>query len=275
MNTLFRKPLRKAVAAFTLSLACIGAAGAQETSGSDAGALTDEQWQQRLEEGLIKLLEEKPELVRQALERDEKRKEAQKRERASRMLAERRDQVESVPDAFVAGNPEGDVTIVEFFDYNCPYCERAFSSIMAVIESDPNVRFILREFPILSTDSQDAARVAVAVAQIQPDLYFTFHQALYAYEGKVNLAISKEVAIALGVDKDRLDEELADANIPALIQENYTLAGLLDVSGTPAFTIGEELFRGYLTAQQIKGIVNDMRACGKTKCADQTTSISQ
>ena len=144
----------------------------------------------------------------------------------------------------VLGNPEGAVTMVEFFDYNCGYCKRALTDMTALLAANPDLRVVLKEFPILSEGSAEAARISVAVKDIAPDRYLDFHQALLSSPGAADAAKALEVAGDLGLDAEALKEAAAAESVEQNLQEVHELAGLLGISGTPSYVIGTELVPG-------------------------------
>lgn len=175
------------------------------------------------------------------------------------------DDLYNAPGQVVLGNPDGDVTLIELFDYNCGYCRQALPDLAKLVAEDPNLRIILKEFPILSQGSVDAARVAIQVAQSDAD-YWAFHQALFTARGQ----ITKEAALAAagGVGLNPLTLELG-MNTPAVtaeLERSYNIAQRLDISGTPTFIIGDEVIPGAVGADQLRLRIDNMRACGATAC---------
>lgn len=161
----------------------------------------------------------------------------------------------------VTGNPDGDVTIVEFVDYRCGYCRRAFPEVQELIESDGNIRLILKEFPILGADSVLAARFAIS-AQIAfgEEAYGKLHDAMMTMRG--NVSETALVALADGLELDGA-AILAAMDTPAVDQAigaNHQLAALLKVTGTPGYVIGDQVLRGYLPLDGMRGVVAEVRA---------------
>jgi protein-disulfide isomerase len=155
------------------------------------------------------------------------------------------------------GNPKGDVTIVEFFDYNCGYCKRALQEVQNVLETDKNVRVVFKEMPILSAGSRTAAQWALA-AQRQGK-YFEFHQKLMA--GNPNSVDSlKQMAKDLGMNVEKMEKDAADPAIAAIIDQNLQVAQDLGIRGTPAFVINDQLVGGYIELDQMKQIIAQARA---------------
>lgn len=160
----------------------------------------------------------------------------------------------------VAGNPNGDVTVVEFFDYNCGYCKRSLTTVQQVIAKDKNIRFVFKEFPILSESSEMMARAAIAVNRIAPEKYFDFHSALMKVSGKKDEAAVLAMVTELGLDADKVKEEMKSQAVSDLIARDRKLAQDIGIRGTPAFVVGEELAPGALQPDQLLEMVQRARA---------------
>ncbi len=207
-----------------------------------------------------------PELLREMADRlklkDEARAEASRSEVFKTAAAEIYDSEHQV----VVGNPKGDVTVVEFFDYNCGYCKQALKDTEALLKADPNVRIVFKEFPVLSQDSVDAARVAVAVAAQAPDKYLDFHRQLLAAR-KADGAGAIEIARGLGLDVERLSRDLTDPKTEETLQAVHELAQRLGINGTPTYVVGEYVLPGAVGVDTLKEAVGNMRKCGKAVCS--------
>ena len=165
----------------------------------------------------------------------------------------------------IAGNPKGDVTVIEFFDYNCGYCKKAFPDLAAVVQQDKNVKIILKEFPILSKGSEEAAKVALA-ARMQGK-YWEFHRALLEAPGQANEAAALKVAEKVGLDLARLKKDMASAEVKKEIDDTRKLAQKMGIQGTPHFLVGDRVIPGApedLT-NRIVGLVEDIRKSGGCK----------
>jgi protein-disulfide isomerase len=149
-----------------------------------------------------------------------------------------------------AGNPDGDVTVVEFFDYNCGYCKRALSDIMTIIGEDPNVRVVFIELPILGPGSTEAAKWAKA--SMAQGRYLEYHVALMEHRGRLNEAQLEMIAKKVGLDVDKLKEDKEADYVANQLDENIAMARTLGITGTPAFVIGEDLARGYVGLEALK-----------------------
>lgn len=159
------------------------------------------------------------------------------------------------------GNPEGDVTIVEFFDYNCGYCKSVFSTVEQLLEEDKNVKIIFKEFPILSPSSELAAKWALAADN--QGKYFEFHKALMEHRGKIDDAVLEGIAEKLELDIAQMKEDIAGTDIILNIERNRSLANTLAISGTPAFIVGDEIVPGAVSASRLKDIIAEKRAAAK------------
>ncbi len=177
--------------------------------------------------------------VQQALESKMAREEA---ERTKALVMENAKEIYRHPDAPVAGNPDGDITVVEFFDYNCGYCKRGFSNILKLIESDPKVRLVLKELPILSKDSEEAAKIALA-AKLQGK-YWPLHRALIESKSRVTEASALEAAAKLGLDIPKLKADKDGPQVKAELARVEELAKKMGINGTPHFLVGSEAIGG-------------------------------
>ncbi len=163
-------------------------------------------------------------------------------ERTKQLVAENAKELYRHQDAPVAGNPNGDITVVEFFDYNCGYCKRGFHNILELIEKDKNVRVVFKELPILSKDSEDAARIALA-ARAQGK-YWELHRALIESKGRVTEAFALETAGKLGLDVEKLKADKDSEAVKAELARVEALARKMNISGTPHFLVGDEAIGG-------------------------------
>jgi len=190
---------------------------------------------------------------------------AEERSQARTAISALDDKLFNDPGQVVLGNPEGDVTLVEFFDYNCGYCRKALPDLAALIAEDPGLRVVLKEFPILSNESIDAARVAVLVAEADVD-YWNFHEALFSARGQVNKAVALAAAADLGLNPVALELELSSENVARTIQTSYELARALNITGTPTYILGTDVIPGAIGADELRRRIANMRACGETEC---------
>jgi len=164
------------------------------------------------------------------------------------------------PNSPVGGNPKGDVTLVEFFDYRCPYCKQVEPDLEALIKEDPKLRIVYKEFPILGPESVLATRVALAALKQGADKYTRFHTAMMNTKGQITEAVIMKVAADSGLDMNRIKTDTKSAQIDAAIKRNYDLAEALDIKGTPAIIVGETLTPGAIDLDGMRKLVADARA---------------
>lgn len=174
------------------------------------------------------------------------------------VIASHRKAIFDDPSSFVAGNPKGDVTIVEFFDYNCGFCKRAFGPLINTVNRDGNIRLILKELPILGPSSDIAAHATLAAKK--QNKYFEMHKALFRHEGPLDEDEIMSVAKSVGIDTGKLRRDMADKEIEKIIARNKELAAALDISGTPSFIIGDKAYPGALNAEKFEEAVKAARA---------------
>jgi len=188
-------------------------------------------------------------------------------EKLKRAIVENKQTLFNSPRQVTLGNPNGDVTMVEFFDYNCGYCKRALDDMMTLIKADPNLRVVLKEMPVLSQGSMDAAQVAVAVAMQDKSgkRYLDFHQKLLSGRGQVDKARALAVAKEVGADMVRIEKDMNGAEVKAALQESFALAEALGFQGTPSYVVGNEAVVGAVGVKELQAKINNAR-CGKATC---------
>jgi len=166
----------------------------------------------------------------------------------------------------VVGNPEGKTTIVEFYDYNCGYCKRANTDMIALTAADPDLRFVLKEFPILGPDSQKAHVVSMAFRKLAPEKFGDFHNQLLEGKGRATEATAIKIAVALGVEEAALREEMKNPAIAEEFSKTYDLANKLSITGTPSYVVGNEVVYGALGQDVLAERIAAARACADTTC---------
>ncbi len=164
------------------------------------------------------------------------------------------------PTSPVTGNPLGDVTIVEFFDYNCPYCRAALPLLAEAMAADPGIRLVHKEWPILGAGSEFAA--LAALASVRQGQYPAFHQAMMGYSGAINETSTLEIARTLSLDLDQLRRDMEDAALRTEIERNFVLSGALRITGTPSFVVGDEIIRGLVDLEALQLAIARARAAG-------------
>ena len=205
---------------------------------------------------------ENPEIIVEAMQVLEQREQNAQADADKRLVSSLREPLENDGFSHIGGNLEGDVTVIEFVDYRCPYCKRAHDSVKALMASDPNVRLIIKEFPILGPESTFASRAAMAVLNQGGDLYETFNDAMMRHQGDLSQQMVMQLAESVGADMPRLAQDVQDPEIAANIRETYALARRLDISGTPAFIIGDQIIRGFVPYDTLRELVEDAREAG-------------
>ncbi len=224
-----------------------------------AGEPFDAAEETRIRELVRETLRENPEIVLEALQILRERQRRAEAEARRQAVVDQRERLLADPDSPVGGNPKGDVTIVEFFDYRCPYCRAAFPMVRELLERDGNVRFVYKEWPILGPDSDFAARIALAVHRTAPDRYEAFHARMYESE-RVDRETVLAVVAELGLDPVEIERRaLEDPAIEAEIREVAELADSLGISGTPAFVVGDHLIPGLPEAGMLERLVETVR----------------
>ena len=185
-----------------------------------------------------------PEIIEEALIALEDKKREAEKAKQSQAIADLGETIFNSENQAVIGNPNGSVTMVEFFDYNCGYCKRAYSDMQALVEANPDLRVVMKEFPILSEGSLEAARMSVAVSKLAPEKYADFHRDLLVGNGAANHEKAVSVAENLGLDVKALEAEAAKEDVLKNFTEVRMLAQALGISGTPSYVIGDEAIFG-------------------------------
>jgi protein-disulfide isomerase len=195
-----------------------------------------------------------PEVIQEAVAELQKRQQSAEADQHRRAVKENAATIFSSPRQVVLGNRQGDVTMVEFFDYNCGYCKHALGDMISLLQTDPRLKVVLKEFPVLGDASVEAAKVAVAV-RMQDETgakYLEFHQRLLGGRGQADRARALAVANELGFDMARLDRDMASPEVKATIDENLKLADALGVNGTPSYVVGDQVVIGAVGLDALK-----------------------
>jgi protein-disulfide isomerase len=187
-----------------------------------------------------------PEVLQEAMAELEKRQAVAEAEKARSAVKNHSEAIFNSPRQVTLGNPQGDVTFVEFFDYNCGYCKRALDDMNALMAKDPKLKVVLKEFPVLGPGSTEAAKVAVAVRMQDKTgkKYLEFHQKLLTGRGQADRARALAVAKEVGLDMARLEKDLKSEEIDATLAESMKLAEALGLNGTPSYVIGNDVVVG-------------------------------
>ncbi|MEM0908302.1 MAG: DsbA family protein [Pseudomonadota bacterium] len=206
-----------------------------------------------------------PEVLEEAFALLQERRQAE--EAAARMasLEVYRDALVASPLDPVMGNPDGDVTLVEFFDYNCGFCRRAMDDLERLVEGDPNLRVVLKEFPVLGQQSMEAAAVSISVNRLHPEAYGEFHERLMRLEGAANGETALDLAADMELPRDAIEESMRSDHVRDVVQQSYEVAQALGLSGTPSYVVGDAIEFGAVGYDQLKERINQAR-CGATEC---------
>jgi protein-disulfide isomerase len=208
-----------------------------------------------------------PELLEEVSAELSKRQSAAEAVKHETAVSQNAQAIFSSPRGVTIGNKDGDVTFVEFFDYNCGYCKRAMTDMLELMKSDPKLKVVLKEFPVLGPGSVEAAQVAVAVRMQDPTgkKYLDFHQKLLGGRGQADKARAMAAAKESGVDMARLEKDLASPEVRATLEENYKLAEAMGMNGTPSYVIGKQVVIGAVGVDNLREKIGVAR-CGKATC---------
>ena len=207
-----------------------------------------------------------PEIFLEAQTALEAKMEKEQSEKLKVAIAENAREIYRDPKADTAGNPNGDITVVEFFDYNCGYCKRGLQDLIKLVEGDPNVRVVFKELPILSKGSEEASRVAIAAGR--QGKYWDVHKAMLETKGQMNEANALAIATKLGLDIEKLKKDMASPEVEEEIKKSEALAKKMGVNGTPHFLVGDRAIPGAPEDlhDQLANHVKDLRKSGCSYC---------
>jgi protein-disulfide isomerase len=246
------RPLAAALFAILVALPAATSARAQSFNGN-----------QRTEiEGIIReYLLSHPELMQDVMSELDKRQATADAEKHRTAVSENSATIFTSPRQITLGNPQGDVTLVEFFDYNCGFCKRALPDTLALLKNDPKLKIVLKEFPILGPGSAEAARVAVAVRMQDPggQKYLAFHQELLGGPGPASKDKALAAAKDQGLDMARLTQDMMSDEVNATLAENLKLANALGVTGTPSYIVGKNVVIGAVGVASLTGQIDAAR----------------
>ena len=208
-----------------------------------------------------------PEVLQEAMAELEKRQTAAEAEKHKTAVKVHAQNLFNSPRQVVLGNPNGDVTFVEFFDYNCGYCKRAMLDMLTLLKDDPKLKVVLKEFPVLGPGSVEAAQIATAVRMQDKSgkKYLDFHQKLLTGRGQANKTTALAAAKEAGLNVAQIEKDLASPEIKTSLQEAFKLAESLGLNGTPSYVIGSEVVIGAVGLAALREKINSAR-CGKASC---------
>ncbi|TYC58555.1 DsbA family protein [Rhodobacterales bacterium] len=242
------------------------AAGALVMSVSGGTAAAQDIDRSEIEKIVREYIVQNPEIIAEALTELDRREKAAEEAARRQTLAESADVLFNSSRQVVLGNPEGSVTLVEFFDYNCGYCKRAHGDMVKLIEENPDLKVVLKEFPVLGQGSVEAAQVAVAVNSVAPEKYGEFHEALLLSRGQANRASAIRAATDIGLDEDELEAAMKTDEAGQTIEEVYSLANRLGLTGTPSYVVGNDVVMGAVGYDELRAKLDAMQNCGETTC---------
>lgn len=237
---------RRAIVLVTATFLALPAAAPAQTFSPD---------QRQQIEGIIKdYLVAHPEVVQEVLTAVDKHQKEAEAQQARATITANKATLFNSPHQVVLGNPQGKVRMVEFFDYNCAFCKQALPDMIKLIQNDHDLRFVLKEFPVLGEGSVEAARVAVAARMQDPTgaKYLVFHQKLLGGRGVADKARALAVAKEVGFDMARIEKDMASDEVKTTIAEDMKLADVLGVNGTPSYVVGDELVVGAVGFDELK-----------------------
>ena len=248
--------MRTILIAIALFLAAIGGyafkefAAARNAAEAPAAPSLDQQ--------ISQYLKNHPDEVMAALQKAQANEKRRQLAASQQALELRQDQIFNNPADPVLGNHQGDVTVVEFFDYRCPYCKRVSDSLVELLKDDPNIRLVFKELPILGPDSVIAAKIALAAHR--QGKYEQVHAAFMAHKGSFEEAALLDLAASRGADRAKLAADMQDPAIQGQLQANDSLAATLGITGTPGFLFGKQLVPGAVSLDDMKKLVSAARA---------------
>jgi len=250
---MLREPMRKILSVLVLGI-CLGLAA--QTPMADAEPVE----RSKIETIVREYLLENPEVIEKALEELQRRTHAKQEKARSAALAAEKDALLRSENDIVLGNASGDVTLIEFFDFNCGYCKRAAPDVVALVAADPKLRVVLKDFPILGPGSVEASKVALAVKQLKgSEAAGEFHKRLIVLPEQVDGARALQLVQELGWDRKAIEAEAASQRIEAIISATMDLAQRLGMTGTPAFIVGDQVIEGAVGQGPLKDAIQAAR----------------
>ena len=251
----FQRVTRIALAHFVVAACALFAV----TASAQVSAFNQPQ-EDRIKELVREYILENPEIIAEAITLLQANQESVKLERQQQNLAQLKPELINPPENTVIGNPDGSVTVVEFFDYNCGYCKSMFETVLDSMQDNEDIRLVLIEFPILGPNSVIASKAALASRE--QDLYGPFHQAMMSHRGSLNETTIMTLARGVGLDVSQLQKDMKDPSLDEIIDKNRAIAQQLEISGTPAFIVGSALIPGAVSAEQFNQLVEQAKSPG-------------
>jgi protein-disulfide isomerase len=241
-------------------LACAAILGALAVPSAGRAQTSVPADRQALEQIIHDYLIAHPEVVTEALKAADAKAKAAEEAESRAEIVKHQDELLHDAKSPVGGNPAGDVTIVEFFDYRCPYCKQVEPALEALLKEDPRIRVVYKEFPILGPQSLIASQVSLAALKQSPQKYTRLHAALMGLKGELSQDVILKTAESVGLDVAKIKTDMSGRDIEALIKRNYSLADTLKITGTPAFIIGNAMSPGAIDLATFRKMVADARS---------------
>ena len=207
-----------------------------------------------------------PEVLRDALTELDKRQKAEETAARGKILGDASGPLFASKHQAVLGNPNGKRTMVEFFDYNCGYCKRAVDDLARLIKENPDLKVILKEFPVLGPNSVETAKIAAAAREQLGPRYWDFHQKLMGVRGQIGKAQALAVAKDLGLDVAKVEKDAEGADVSNGLNETMMLADALNLNGTPVYVMADDVVIGAVGYEKLKSKLDNVGKCGKTSC---------
>ncbi len=248
--------MRRSLITLTTSLALL----ASTALAGGLGTMTDDE-RTAFRAEVRQYLLDNPEVIMEAMQVLQDRQEKAASDQDQQILSTYHDEIYNDANSWVGGNPDGDVTVVEFMDYRCGYCRKAYSEVSDLVKSDGNIRFVVKEFPILGDDSVASSRFAIAMRLLHGDTaYETVHDELIALRGTPDAETLGRLALKMGYEAQPLLDMMNDDKVTAIIAANHHIAAQLNITGTPTFVVNKAMLRGYLPEAEMQKIVEQQRA---------------
>lgn len=219
-----------------------------------------------IEEIIRSYLLENPEIMIEVQTALEAKQTALTAARQAKTLLDMNEKIYNSQHQMIIGDPDAKITVVEFFDYNCGFCKRAMDDMYRIVKENTDVKFVMKEFPVLGENSLQAHRVSLALINKYPEKYDEFHKTLLGATGGKNGARAMEMAISLGADEAIMATEMNNPELTTAVQEVYEIADGLGITGTPSYIIGDKVVFGAVGYERLMPQINNLRKCGKAEC---------
>ncbi|MCC2097327.1 MAG: thioredoxin domain-containing protein [Hyphomicrobiales bacterium] len=256
-----KRSLKPAIAALVFSVAALSAAPASAQSALSTAQKTE------VEKIIKDYLLKNPAVLRDALINMQKHSEAEEKAKRAEAVSSLSSKLHNSKYQVVLGNPDGKIQLVEFFDYNCGYCRRAMNDLARLMAKNPDLRVVLKEFPVLGQPSKEAAIVATALhKQFDGKKYWEFHRRLMSTRGRVGKAQALAAAKASGADMEKLNQDIDSSDVATGINEVLQIANALNMTGTPSYVVGPDVVVGAVGYGNLQNRINNIRKCGKSSC---------